>query len=135
MMNTASSAAELFQSADYTKEKHVPVIDAPSRAKKGEFFDIAVSIGKEVSHPNTTAHHIKWITVYFQPSGEKYPYEIGRMEFSSHGASVNGPDSSSVYTHHGGTLRFKTDKPGTIYATSYCNIHGLWQNTQELPLE
>ena len=26
----------------------------------------------------------------------------------------------------------KTDKPGTLHALSYCNIHGLWEYTQEI---
>ena len=63
---------ELFQSADWKKEKHVPVIDAPPKAKKGEFTKITVSVGKEIAHPNTTEHHIRWIEVYFLPKGEKF---------------------------------------------------------------
>ncbi len=27
---------------------------------------------------------------------------------------------------------FKTEKPGTIFALSMCNIHGLWENALEL---
>ncbi|MDP3786092.1 MAG: class II SORL domain-containing protein [Candidatus Omnitrophota bacterium] len=125
---------ELFQSADWKAEKHVPVIEAPQKAKKGEFFKIAVTVGKEIPHPNKTEHHISWIEVYFHPEGEKFPYQIGRADFSAHGASVNGPDTSSVYTHPELTLSLKTDKAGTIYASSYCNIHGLWQNSLRIDL-
>lgn len=125
----------LFQSADWKAEKHVPVIEAPDKARKAEFFRVNVSVGKEIAHPNKTEHHIAWIEVYFFPQGEKFPYQIGRAEFSSHGASVQGPDTSSVYTHHETALSFKTDKPGVIYALSYCNIHGLWQNSKELKIE
>ncbi len=123
---------DLFQTADWKSEKHVPVIEAPDSAGKGEFFPIKVTIGKEITHPNTTAHHIGWIKVYFKPEGSKFPYEIGKADFSAHGASVDGPDTSTVYTHHEVTLSFKTEKPGVIYATSYCNIHGLWENAREL---
>ena len=73
---------ELFQSADWKQEKHVPVITAPDKVKKGEFFDVEVGIGKEIAHPNKTEHHIRWIVVYFQPEGEKFPYEIGRAASS-----------------------------------------------------
>lgn len=125
----------LFQSADWKAEKHVPVIEAPEKAKKGEFFKITVTVGKEIAHPNKTEHHISWIEVYFQPEGEKFPYQISRIEFLAHGASVQGPDTSSVYTHHEAQASFKTDKPGVIYASSYCNIHGLWQNNKELRIE
>jgi superoxide reductase len=124
----------LFQSADWKKEKHVPVIDAPDKAPKGEYFEVKVAVGKEVGHPNKTEHHISWIEVHFLPEGGNFPYMIGRAEFSAHGASTDGPDTSTVYTHHAATLKFKTDKPGTIYAASYCNIHGLWQNEKKLAI-
>lgn len=126
---------ELFKSADWKTEKHVPVIDVPDKVKKGEFFKITVTVGKEIAHPNTTEHHIRWLGVYFLPKGEKHPYQIGKCEFNAHGESTDGPNTSTVYTHHEGTLSFKTDKPGTIFASSYCNIHGLWQSSKELELE
>ncbi|MFH1269900.1 MAG: class II SORL domain-containing protein [Candidatus Omnitrophota bacterium] len=126
---------DLFQSADWKKEKHVPVIDAADKVKKGEFLSIALSVGKEISHPNTTAHHIRWVGVYFLPQGEKFPYEIGKIEFSSHGESAQGADTSTVYTHPEAAVKLKTEKPGVILAASYCNIHGLWQSSKELTVE
>ncbi|MEN6310134.1 MAG: class II SORL domain-containing protein [Acidobacteriota bacterium] len=126
---------DLFQSGDWKREKHVPVIEAPASVKQGEFFPMKVTIGKEIAHPNKTEHHISWIAVYFLPRGEKFAYQIGKAEFTAHGASAQGPDTSSVYTHHEVTLSFKTDKPGTLYAASLCNIHGLWQSSQALEVE
>ncbi|MEW5758676.1 MAG: class II SORL domain-containing protein [Candidatus Omnitrophota bacterium] len=126
---------DLFQSADWKLEKHVPVIESPDKVKKGVFFKIIVTIGKEIAHPNKTEHHIGWIELYFHPTGEKFPYQIGRAEFLAHGSSVQGPDTSSIYTHHEATLSFKTDKPGIIYAASYCNIHGLWQNSRAIEVD
>jgi len=123
---------DLLQSGDWKAEKHVPVIEAADTVKKGEIVTVTASIGKEVAHPNKTEHHIAWIALYFHPEGEKFPYQIGKGEFSAHGASAQGPDTSSVYTHHAVTLAFKTDKPGTIYAVSLCNIHGLWQGSKQL---
>ncbi|MDD5679883.1 MAG: class II SORL domain-containing protein [Candidatus Omnitrophica bacterium] len=125
---------DVFQSADWKKEKHVPVIDAADKVKKGELFKINVAVGKEIPHPNKTEHHIRWIEIYFHPQGEKFPYQIGKAEFSAHGESVQGPDTSTVYTHPEVTLNFKTDKSGTIYASSYCNIHGLWQNAKDITI-
>ncbi|MBD3246696.1 MAG: Neelaredoxin [Candidatus Omnitrophica bacterium] len=126
---------ELFQSADWKQEKHVPVIDVPDSVKKGEFFKVTVTIGKEVAHPNKTEHHIRWIDVYFHPQGEKFPFQIGKAEFTAHGASAQGADTSTVYTHHEATMSFKTEKPGTIYASGYCNVHGLWQNQKQISVE
>jgi len=123
---------ELLQSADWKKEKHVSVIETPEKVKRGEFFDVSVSVGREIPHPNTTEHHIKWIEVYFLADGNKFPYQIGKLEFTTHGESGQGPNTGTVYTDSQGTVRFKTDKPGTILACSYCNIHGLWQSAKEI---
>ncbi|MCX7916821.1 MAG: class II SORL domain-containing protein [bacterium] len=122
---------ELYQSADWKKEKHVPVIEIIEKDKE-KGVKIEVSVGKEIPHPNTTAHHICWIEVYFLPEGNKFPYQIGRFDFLSHGASVDGPDTSSVYSEPVVQLKFKTQKEGKIFATSYCNIHGLWESSIEL---
>jgi len=124
----------LYQQADWKKEKHVPVIEILSPPKKNELIKVIVNVGKEMPHPNTTAHHICWIELYFLPAGEKFPYQIGRFEFSSHGASVDGSDKSTIYTHPLVIANFMTQKDGTILASSYCNIHGLWENSLEISL-
>ncbi len=126
---------DLYQSADFKSEKHVPVIEAADKVKKTEAVKISVTVGKEIPHPNTSEHHISWIEVYFLPQGEKFPYQIARCEFSAHGASVQGPNTSTVYTAPAVLLNFKTDKPGTIIATSYCNIHGLWDSFKEISVQ
>jgi superoxide reductase len=126
---------ELFQAADWKKEKHVPVIEAPDSLKKGDLLKVTVSVGKEIAHPNTTEHHIRWIEVYFLPEGEKFPYEIGKCEFNTHGESIQGPNTSSVFTHPETAFSFRSDKGGTILAASYCNIHGLWQSSKAITVE
>jgi superoxide reductase len=126
---------ELFQEADWKKEKHAPVIESPYKVKADEFFEVKISIGKEIPHPNTTEHHIGWISLIFKPDGEKFPYHIGRYEFVAHGASAQGPNTSSIYTHPAVTTYFKTSKPGILYASSYCNIHGLWQSSKEIKIQ
>ena len=124
--------SDLLQTADWKAEKHVPVIEAPAEAAKGEMVDVTVAVGKEIPHPNTSAHHISWIEVYFLPEGEKFPYQLGKAEFSAHGASAQGADTSGVYTHPSAAVSFKTEKSGTIYAVSYCKIHGLWKGARDI---
>jgi superoxide reductase len=125
---------DLYQSADWKKEKHVPVIQLPAQASAGEPVQVTLSVGEEIAHPNTTAHHIEWIELYFHPAGEKFPYLVGRFTFSAHGASAEGPDSSTVYAQPRVVCALATEKPGTLHAASYCNIHGLWSNSAELTL-
>lgn len=130
-----SEIKELFQLADWKKEKHVPVIDAPVKFKRAEFTNISVCVGKEIPHPNTTEHHIRWIGVYFLPEGEKFPCEIGRAEFNAHGESTQGTNTGTVFTRPEAVFSFKAEKAGAILATSYCNIHGLWQSSQQIIAE
>lgn len=126
---------DLFQTADWKAEKHVPVIEAADKIRKGDLLEVAVTVGKEIPHPNTAEHHIRWIEVHFLAEAEKFPYQIVRFEFCAHGESVQGPNTSSIFTHPVAYCKFKTDKPGTIFASSYCNIHGLWKNSKELKIE
>jgi superoxide reductase len=125
----------LFQEADWKVEKHVPVISLPDSVKKDELVNITVCVGKEIPHPNTTGHHISWIELYFLPSNSKFPYSIGRFEFSAHGASTEGPNTSSIYTQPEVVCTLRSGMTGSVLATSYCNIHGLWTSSVELKIE
>mgnify|MGYP000874533237 FL=1 len=128
--------AELtLQTADWKSEKHVPVIDALDKAAKDEIIKVTVEVGKEIAHPNTPEHHIKSIEVYYLISEEKFPLQVARFEFNTHGESVQGPNTSTVYSQPKVTAYFKAGKSGTILATAYCNIHGVWKNTKDLKIE
>ena len=129
---TMPELSERIQTADWQKEKHVPIIECPEAVKAGEFFQVKATLGKAVAHPNTTEHHIRWIELYFQPNGDKFTYQVGRFEFSAHGESVPGPNLGPVYTHHEVICSMKTSKPGVLHALAYCNIHGLWQSSKAL---
>ncbi|HHX65221.1 MAG TPA: Neelaredoxin [Chloroflexi bacterium] len=121
-----------IQHDDWKKEKHVPVIECPDTVKADEMFEAKVTLGKEIAHPNTTEHHIRYINLYFHPEGEKFTYEVGQYQFSAHGESVGGPNTGPVYTHHEVTTALKINKPGTLHAIAFCNIHGLWEYTKEI---
>lgn len=126
---------ELLQTQDWKTEKHVPVIECPAEVKSGEAFEIKVSVGKEVSHPNTTEHHIRWIQVYFHPEGGKYAYQLANCEFSAHGEAVEGANQGPAYTHHAASVSAMLKASGTIHAMSFCNIHGLWENSVEVKVK
>jgi len=127
-------ARERYQSADWKAEKHVPVIEVQGKVKADEIFEVKVSIGKEISHPNTTEHHIRWIQLFFKPDGEKFAYQIGNFEFTAHGESTEGANAGPVYTHHSAVAAMKTKKSGTLIATSFCNIHGFWENSEGITI-
>lgn len=125
----------ILQSADWKMEKHVPVIDAPEKINKGESIKVTVKVGKEIPHPNTAEHHIKSIEVYYLIPEEKFPLQVARFEFNTHGESTQGPNTSTVYSEPELTTSFKTGRSGTILVTSYCNIHGIWKNVKDLKVE
>ena len=126
---------DLIQSADWKTEKHVPVIQGPDKISKGQIFEFEVSVGKQIAHPNTTEHHIRFIEVFFLAAGEKFPYQLARFEFNTHGESMQGPNTSTIFSEPKISSAFKTEKSGLIMATAYCNIHGLWSSQKEIKVE
>jgi superoxide reductase len=127
-----SKVGDLFQSEDWKKEKHVPVIDCPDSVKAGEPFQVTVSVGKEIAHPNTTEHHIRWVQVYYKPEGGKFAQQLANVEFTAHGEAAEGANQGPAYTHHAATVTAMLKKPGTLYAASFCNIHGFWESAKEI---
>lgn len=113
---------QLVQSGDWAKEKHVPALQV-SKCEKG--ITITTQVGAEVAHPNTLEHHISWIKVYFKPEGAKFPVEVGTYEFASHG-------EEEIFSTPKVETFIETQKSGTVYALSYCNVHGLWENSVTL---
>ncbi len=55
------SFGEFLQSGDWKGEKHVPIIHAPEKVESGESFELKVTIGDAIGHPNTLEHHIKMV--------------------------------------------------------------------------
>lgn len=114
---------EIFRTDDWKHEKHVPVIDIVERTDDKIVFE--VTVGKEIPHPNTLEHHIKYIEVFFLPEDSKTPVKVGKVEFSSHG-------EYDTFTDYKGRFELKTSKKGKLVAFSYCNIHGLWKGEKEI---
>ncbi|MDL2298802.1 class II SORL domain-containing protein [Synergistaceae bacterium OttesenSCG-928-D05] len=126
---------EFVQSGDYKGEKHVPVIEAPAKVKAGEKFQVQVSVGKEIPHPNKMEHHISWIQLYFKPADTKFLIELADFQFTAHGAAMDPTAVGPAHCEPIGTAAVKLAKSGTLYALSYCNLHGLWESSQEITVE
>lgn len=123
------SIGELYQTDDWKNEKHVPVIEAPESAGAGEAFEVTLSVGKEIAHPNTTEHHIRWIQLFFKPDDDKFAYQLGNWEFTAHAESAQGADQGPATSEPKVSATVKLKKSGTLVASSYCNIHGLWEGS------
>ncbi len=123
-----------IQSADWKSEKHVPVIEIEGPVEQNQPVTIHLKVGAEIAHPNTTEHHIRWIQLYFKPEGEKFIIHLGNYNFDAHGESIQGANEGSAFCEPSVSTKITLLKPGTIIATSYCNIHGLWQNSAEIKM-
>lgn len=123
-----SKITELFQTADWKNEKHVPAITAPEKVKSEELFNVEVSVGKEIAHPNTMEHHIAWIKLYYLAKDSDKAVEIADARFTAHG-------EGNAYTEPTLNASVKLNKCGKLIATSYCNIHGLWTSEVDITVE
>lgn len=119
--------SEKIQSGDWKGEKHVPVINI-EKAEKGSPVKIRLSVGEEISHPNTFEHYIAWFKLFFQGEGSAHPVEVAHIDFKAHG-------EDGLTTEYKAKVQFNTEKNGKVYAVSYCNIHGLWQSEADLVLK
>lgn len=127
--------ADLVQNADWKTEKHVPVIEALGTVKAGEKITVKICVGKEIAHPNTTEHHIRWIKLFFKPDNGKFAYELGVFTFNAHGESAEGANKGPAYTEPSVLTEIKLAASGTLVAAAYCNIHGLWESSQPIRME
>jgi superoxide reductase len=105
--------SELIKGADQEgKEKHVPVIELVDCPECGEKV-VKITVGKDVPHPNTVEHHIKWIMLY----GVKTALAVHVATFDL-GPTYGVP---TVVTH------VNLADFSRLIAIEYCNIHGLWE--------
>jgi superoxide reductase len=44
--------------------KHTPKIIAPETVKRGEWFDVTVTVGAEGEHPSLSEHFVRYIALY-----------------------------------------------------------------------
>lgn len=126
---------DAVKSGDFKGEKHVPVIEAPEKVKAGELFQIQVSVGKEIPHPNKMEHHICWIQLYYKAADGAFLIELANLNFGAHGAVADITAPGIAYSEPAGTVSAKLAQSGTLIALSYCNIHGLWESSKEITVE
>ncbi|MFQ6032038.1 MAG: class II SORL domain-containing protein [Candidatus Zixiibacteriota bacterium] len=100
------------------KEKHVPVMEIKKSADSGE-NEVMITVGKEVPHPNTVEHHIKWIQLH----GIKQNGQTAHLGTFDLGPVYASP---KVITH------VKLNEFKRLFALEYCNIHGIWENSIEV---
>jgi superoxide reductase len=114
----------IFQSANWRTEKKVSIIDCPDFVQTDNLFEVKISLGKEITRPQTIEHHIRWIHFFFKPDNKKPCYRSGNFGFSTQDDSTE-TSVKSVHTHHSIFAALKISKSGIMLAAAYRNINGL----------
>ncbi|KUK05244.1 desulfoferrodoxin family protein [Methermicoccus shengliensis] len=99
------------------QKKHIPVIDAPERVRADEAFEVSVTVGEWVKHPNELGHFIEWIELY---CGD---------------VLLTRADLGPVLADPKVVFRIRLDESGTLRAVAKCNLHGVWESTKEIAVE
>ena len=105
------------------REKHVPHIETASKVAAGESFEVKVIVGKEVPHPNTIEHHIKWIQLFAKEDGGRPAVHVATFDL--------GPSYASPTI----TVPVKLNNTSTLFALEFCNLHGVWENSVKVEVE
>ncbi len=97
-------------------KKHVPIIEAPEKAKAKEPFTVKVKIGGigGIEHPNTLGHWINWVELYAE---ERL---ISRVEFE--------PEMCDGYVVN---LNVTLNETTILRAREFCNLHGVWEGKEK----
>ncbi len=97
------------------ERKHLPIISAPEKIKKGECFEVVVEVGKLLQHPNEPGHFIEFIELY---AGDTY---LARMDFTPRTTCPVMKTCVSLDHAH-----------GKLRAFERCNLHGTWENEVDI---
>ncbi len=91
------------------EKKHVPLVEAPAKVKKDEWFEVRVKVGYMLPHPSTPEHWIDEIKLL-----------VNGKEVAEIDNEAGGITSSD------GCFRIRLQAPSEIKALIHCNLHGTW---------
>jgi superoxide reductase len=77
--------------------KHTPKLSAPDSVKRGQWFDVTVTVGAGGDHPSLSEHHVRYIALYRDTA------EIARVYL--HPVFSAPKVTFTVALDEGGTLR------------------------------
>jgi len=94
--------------------KHTPKIAAPDSVKRGEWFNVTVSIGAAGDHPSLQEHFVRYIALY------KDTVEIARVYLHP------------VYSKPTVTFTVTLDEGGTLRAVEEPTHSSAWEATKKI---
>jgi superoxide reductase len=102
---------ELHSSYD---AKHTPKLSAPDSVKRGEWFEVSVTVGAGGEHPSLSEHHVRYIALY------KDSAEIARVYLHP------------VYSAPRVTFTIALDASGTLRALAEPTHSAAWESSKKI---
>ena len=91
-----------FRATRTTRDpKHTPRIEAPDSVKRGQWFDVTVTVGVDSMHPSLSEHFVRYIVLY------KDTVEIARIYL--HPVFSAPKVTFTIALDEGGTLRVQAE--------------------------
>ncbi|HKY09550.1 MAG TPA: desulfoferrodoxin family protein [Candidatus Binatia bacterium] len=119
-----AAAARAAQEEQFTPEfkelrtsfdaKHTPKITAPDSVKRGQWFDVTVTIGAGGEHPSLSEHSIRYIALYINSA------EIARTYLHP------------VYSYPKVTFTIALDTGGSLRAIAEPNHSAGWEAAKKI---
>ncbi|MGH7768979.1 MAG: desulfoferrodoxin family protein [Candidatus Binatia bacterium] len=97
-----------------TDPKHTPKITAPDSVKRGQWFDVTVSVGTGGEHPSLTEHFVRYIALYINTA------EIARVYLHP------------VYSFPKVTFTIALDECGSLRAIEEPTHSAGWEATKKI---
>ena len=94
--------------------KHTPKIIAPDKVKRGQWFDVTVSVGRGGDHPSLSEHYVRYIALYINSA------EIARAYFHP------------VYSFPKVTFTIALDVGGELRAVEEPTHSGAWEAAKKI---
>lgn len=94
--------------------KHTPKIAAPDSVKRGQWFDVTVTVGAGGEHPSLTEHFVRYIALYINTA------EIARAYLHP------------VYSFPKVTFTIALDEGGSLRAVEEPTHSGAWEASKKI---
>ena len=97
--------------------KHTPKLAAPDSVKRGQWFDVTVTVGAGGEHPSLAEHHVRYIALY------KDSVEIARAYLHP------------VYSAPTVTFTIALDQGGMLRALAEPNHSAAWETSKKIEVK
>ena len=95
-------------------EKHTPKIEAPDQVKRGQWFEVTVTIGAGGVHPSLAEHFVRYIALY------KDSAEIARVYLHP------------VFSYPKAVFTIALDEGGTLRAIAEPTHSAGWESSKKI---